>query len=859
MATPSQKNQDTFHGSTLFVSNLPYSATSTDLKTLFSDIAPVRSAFVVLEHGTGVSKGVGYVSFAITEDAKAAFDRVSADGMTLDGRSLRVEWAANRPGRAERDNKVSDSKSPKRETTARPKSHVPTSSRDPLAIRTAVISGLPSVDSKGLWKKFRKYEGAIELQWPVKRDNGLEDASTAHVVFSSPSTAQAAVNKLHAHVFKGALLSVTLKKRLDDSAKQLRVSTPAPSRASRLIVRNLPFDITEQDLRAIFLPHGSIYSVDIPQVNKNDDVKAESSKSAAPQRGKGFAFVWMWNRKEAETAMNACNGTQLHAGLASDLIKQKQKKKKALRQEKKQAEASKGLVDSGRIIAVDWALSKSKWEEEKKHLDRDTSSGFQSEQEGDDDLEGSQAVADEQGEPDSDDGEGSGDEATVGDDSDHRETTRPTLPPPEAGTTLFIRNIPFLATEDELRALFRNFGPLRYARMTMDAATGRSRGTGFVCFWNLTDADKVVEQSDIIRTELAGATEAPVPKKNPFAMASILTPDPSAPSAQSLVLHGRTLDVVRAVTREEAGKLKEENEKAREKADKRNTYLLREGVILPNTAAAESLSATEVQKRADSHNARRALLASNPSLYVSKTRLSIRHIPTFVTERMLKRLATHAMQTFDDEVAAGSRTGLTEEELARDEPVSGADESRHKGGPTPRVRQAKIIRQADRVDPLTGKGRSKGYGFLELREHADALRVLRWTNNNPDVPSLLVEWWPAELEVEKKGADPSRAKRIAEAENQGATTKHPKGTLIVEFSIENVQVVQRRTARQHQNVDNAGEKRKLSPSENKDSSPAKKRRTAPEGSSGKAEPDLQSRPNIKQGRKREKGRKGKPT
>ncbi len=78
------------------MSNLPYSATSTDLKTLFSDIAPVRSAFVVLEHGTGVSKGVGYVSFAITEDAKAAFERVSADGMTLDRRNLRVDWATNR-------------------------------------------------------------------------------------------------------------------------------------------------------------------------------------------------------------------------------------------------------------------------------------------------------------------------------------------------------------------------------------------------------------------------------------------------------------------------------------------------------------------------------------------------------------------------------------------------------------------------------------------------------------------------------------------------------------------------------------------------------------------------------------------
>src|SRR6266576_6024734 len=68
-----------FDRSTLFVSNLPYTATSTDLNTLFSDIAPVRSAFVVLEHGTGASKGVGYVSFAIPEDAKAAFDSISAD------------------------------------------------------------------------------------------------------------------------------------------------------------------------------------------------------------------------------------------------------------------------------------------------------------------------------------------------------------------------------------------------------------------------------------------------------------------------------------------------------------------------------------------------------------------------------------------------------------------------------------------------------------------------------------------------------------------------------------------------------------------------------------------------------------
>lgn len=342
--------------------------------------------------------------------------------------------------------------------------------RDPLAIRTVVISGLPPVDSKGLWKKIRKYEGAEEVQWPIKRDNGVEDTPTgsyarpflhigthyslAHVLFTSPATAQDAVKKLHAHVFKGALLSVTLKKRLDGVSSLHHTSIPTPSRANRLIVRNLPFDITEQDLRAIFLPHGSLYSIDIPRIDADNHVKTEEDESPSPLRGKGFAFVWMWNRKEAETAMGACNGMQVRSGFATDLIKDKQKKKKARREEKKQAETSKVLDDSGRTIAVDWALSKNKWEEENRDLHDEKESESQGEQGSDDDtgsLRSTTEVPDER-----DDEEGSiidSDHKEEEDDINDEEKARPSLPQPEAGTTLFIRNIPFLATEDEIRTL----------------------------------------------------------------------------------------------------------------------------------------------------------------------------------------------------------------------------------------------------------------------------------------------------------------------------------------------------------------------------------------------------------------------
>lgn len=238
-------------------------------------------------------------------------------------------------------------------------------------------------------------------------------------------------------------------------------------------------------------------------------------------------------------------------------------------------------------------------------------------------------------------------------------------------------------------------------------------------------------------------------------------------------------------------------------------------VILPNTPAADSLTPAEIEKRTSSFNARRTLLRSNPSLFISKTRLSIRQIPIFVTERVLKRLAIHAVRSFESEVKKGTRTALTQDELTevvdedddderqvKHEDSGPAQKKTHnKAGRSTGVKQAKIVRQHERVDPVTGKGRSKGYGFVEMHKHADALRVLRWTNNNPDVGPLFEQWWKDELEdlikqENKKGAkDDARLKRMRE-EVEKSGSRNSRSTLIAEFSIENVQVVQRRSALQ---------------------------------------------------------------
>jgi hypothetical protein len=59
---------------------------------------------------------------------------------------------------------------------------------------------------------------------------------------------------------------------------------------------------------------------------------------------------------------------------------------------------------------------------------------------------------------------------------------------------------------------------------------------------------------------------------------SLLTADPSSATASKLSLHGRVLGVSRAVSRDEADKLREERDKkGTGKGDRRNLYLMREG------------------------------------------------------------------------------------------------------------------------------------------------------------------------------------------------------------------------------------------------------------------------------------------
>jgi RNA recognition motif-containing protein len=59
-------------------------------------------------------------------------------------------------------------------------------------------------------------------------------------------------------------------------------------------------------------------------------------------------------------------------------------------------------------------------------------------------------------------------------------------------TNIFVGNLSFGATEETLRSMFENFGPVERASIVTDRDTGRSRGFGFVEMTNAEEGGRAI-------------------------------------------------------------------------------------------------------------------------------------------------------------------------------------------------------------------------------------------------------------------------------------------------------------------------------------------------------------------------------
>jgi nucleolar protein 4 len=667
-----------------------------------------------------------------------------------------------------------DLPSPKaNESSKKPRKETNASARRSLFVRSLPATATSDALTQLFSENYPLKHATVVLDPVTKQSKGY-----GFVTFTDADDAQRAKDEFHGYNFQGRKLKVEVAEpRIRESGTKgiggKRKSSPLPEvvaakkareeklaearKPPKLIIRNLPWSIKDpEQLAALFRRFGKVKHSTLPKVKNSTQTGTQA----------GFGFVVIRGRKNAEKALAEINGMEI----------------------------------DGRTLAVDWAVDKDAWEEQKKvgdHVDDsedgevahkdvevsdknegDTQAAFDTNddvanfmknhfEELEDESEDDEDEGRNKDDSEEDIGEGSDDWSDEDGSEDKEEVPdeKPKAPRiTDNSTTLFIRNLPFTTLDADLKEQFMQFGPVRYARVVMDRATDRPKGTGFVCFFNVEDADKCFREAP--RYQLTGANAI---KKGeaaaPLVKHSILENE-AADSSGKYTIDGRILQVSRAVDRNQAVKLTEEGVNIRDgrDKDKRRLYLLSEGTVAAGTPLYEMLAPSEVKMREDSAMQRKKLIQNNPTLHLSLTRLSIRNIPRNVTSKDLKALAREAVVGFAKDVKEGKRSQLSKEEEARGGDEMREAEKQRKAKGKGIVKQAKIVfegREGAKVSEDSGAGRSRGYGFVEYSSHRWALMGLRWLNGHA---------------------------------MQNSAGK--KQRLIVEFAIENAQVVSRRKERE---------------------------------------------------------------
>ncbi|KAI9049260.1 hypothetical protein LZ554_007107 [Drepanopeziza brunnea f. sp. 'monogermtubi'] len=631
------------------------------------------------------------------------------------------------------------------------------------AKRTLFVRSLPAIATSD------KLTELFSQDYPLKHATVVLDPETKQskgygfVTLADAEDAQRALEEFNGKTFMGRKMKIEIaqprsremadgkglegKRKSTISAEAARIKKERleqmaeEKKPPKLIIRNLPWSVnTPEKLAELFKKFGKVKFSVLPK--KKGDTQA------------GFGFITMRGKKNADKALAAINGT---------------------------------LVD-GRILAVDWAVEKSVWETQQgaanegetgeddsgaknKKLKKSAEKPPEDEDNEEDDVANffknfgdnleSEDEDDDGDDDDKEEKEGEEEEETWEDDESSESEPEVEVPAARTkvlvtdnSTTLFIRNLPFTVRDAELKEHFEQFGPVRYARVVMDRATDRPRGTGFVCFYNLHDADMCFRNAP--KHQPTGANAITKIKH------SVLEND-AADTSGMYSLDGRLILVSKAVEKETAVKLTENGENMRTQAekDKRKLYLLSEGTVAKGTPLYDALAPSEVTMREDSAKQRKKLIQNNPMLSLSLTRLSIRNLPKNYTSKDLKTLAREAVIGFAKDVKAGLRQPLSSEEKNRGGKEMREAEKVGKAKGKGVVHQAKIVfegREGTKVSEQSGAGKSRGYGFVEYSSHRLALMGLRWMNGY-----------------------------AVENENKGK-----KQRLVVEFAIENAQVVQRR-------------------------------------------------------------------
>ena len=256
--------------------------------------------------------------------------------------------------------------------------------------------------------------------------------------------------------------------------------TQGKPKSPRLIVRNLPWTIKDAaQLSLLFRRFGKVKQVSVP--------KRDRGLSA------GFGFVLLRGYKNAETAMQSLNGKKIEDRVISvdwavdkDTWMALQPDSPVIQDiDKRQDGHSEENVVSEEDVGNPHDLASSSDVEPESSTQTEKSLRGDRSQESDGNDDGQNPERERMGRREDIDTENDDDEDA--EDAEEHDINM--------ASTLFVRNLPFTATDESLFEHFKAFGDLRYARVVLDKPTERSKGVGFVCFYNEQDAASCIQQA----------------------------------------------------------------------------------------------------------------------------------------------------------------------------------------------------------------------------------------------------------------------------------------------------------------------------------------------------------------------------
>ncbi|XP_066591352.1 RNA-binding protein 28 [Prorops nasuta] len=367
--------------------------------------------------------------------------------------------------------------------------------------------------------------------------------------------------------------NVTAESKSDNSAlTKKKLKAGSIKKRGRIVIRNLPYKITEDKLKETFSKYGEV----------------EEIKFLTKEDGKlmGVAFLQFSRVQSATKAIHYTNLQQLE----------------------------------GRTIVVDWAVPKKKFvaknsvktetdsndvkpvidlEEEVDNKDN-TLNDIKVEKEIEEDGS-EESLLDEHLEEEKFDNEESEDEKSQIKFSRSRDNADNKNRPSDVneGRTVFLKNVPFSVKNDELKEYVEKFGPVFYALVCMDPLTEHSRGTAFVKFRNVQDAEKMLH------------------------------------AGSELKMHDQIIEACKALEKKDLDDI-HSNKKQKVK-DSRNLYLVKEGVVFAGSPAARDVSAADMSKRLQLENWKSQIL-KNLNMFVSRVRLVVHNLPPTVDDTRLRQI-----------------------------------------------------------------------------------------------------------------------------------------------------------------------------------------------------------------------------